>query len=80
MRGEINDAALSILEADKEDVDKMTANITRTIEEMKEEARLAGELKGKLQAAKSLLDILDDETIADRIGLPLEKVKALREE
>ncbi|MEG0502109.1 MAG: hypothetical protein RR525_07805 [Cellulosilyticaceae bacterium] len=34
--------------------------------------------KGKLEAAKALLDILDDETISSKIGLSLEKVKSLR--
>ncbi len=34
--------------------------------------------KAKLENAKSLLDILDDETIAVKIGLPLDVVKELR--
>lgn len=72
---EIKDVALSILNADKEDVDKMTANITRTIEEIKEEA----ELKGRIDVAVSLLDVLDDETIASKTKLPIEKIKQLRE-
>lgn len=72
---EIKDVALSILNADKEDVDKMTANITRTIEEIKEEA----ELKGRIDVAVSLLDVLDDETIASKTKLPIEKIKRLRE-
>lgn len=72
---EIKDIALSILDADKEDVDKMTANITRTIEEIKEEA----ELKGRIDVAISLLDVLDDETIAIKTKLPIEKIKQLRE-
>ena len=71
---EIKDVALNILDADKEEVDKMTANITRTIEEIKEEA----ELKGRIDVAISLLDVLDDETIAVKVRLPLEKVKELR--
>ncbi len=81
---EIKDVALSILDADKEDVDKMTANITRTIEEIKEEAKLEGKLEGKLAAklelARELLDVLDDETIAVKTKLPLEKIKELRRE
>ncbi len=36
--------------------------------------------QGKLEVARALLDLLDDETIASRIGLALEKVKALRKE
>ena len=34
--------------------------------------------QNKLENAKALLDLLDDETIAERIGLPLEVVKQLR--
>lgn len=39
-----------------------------------------GAEKAKLENAKSLLDILDEETIAERIGLPLETVRKLKEE
>ena len=73
---EIKGVALSILDADKEEVDKMTANITRTIEEIKEDA----ELKGRLDVAISLLDVLDDETIAIKTKIPLERIKLLRQE
>lgn len=31
-----------------------------------------------LEAAKNLLDVLSDEVIAEKIGLPLEKVQELR--
>lgn len=58
---EIKDIALSILDADKEDVDKMTANITRTIEEIKEEAKSERKLSAKIELVKELLDVLDDE-------------------
>lgn len=36
--------------------------------------------QAKLENAKNLLDLLDEETIADRIGLPLETVQKLKEE
>ncbi len=39
-----------------------------------------GREEGKKEAARALLDLLDDETIVSRIGLPLEEVKALRKE
>lgn len=39
-----------------------------------------GRVEAKKEAAKALLDLLDDETIASRIGLTLEEIKALREE
>jgi predicted transposase/invertase (TIGR01784 family) len=35
--------------------------------------------KGKKEAARALLDLLDDKTIATRIGLSIEEVKSLRE-
>ena len=39
-----------------------------------------GEEQGKLEAAKKLLDILDERVIAERIGLPLETVQKMKEE
>lgn len=64
----------------------MVANITRTIEELKEEAEYRGMKKGieqgieqgKLDVAKALLDILDDETIAAKTGIALELIQSLR--
>ena len=76
---EIAEQAVEILESDKEEVESMVANITRTIEEMKEEAEHKGIEKGKLGVAKALLDVLDDETIAIKTGLPLAVVQELRE-
>lgn len=37
-----------------------------------------GREEGKEEAARALLDLLDDETIASRIGLSLEEVRGLR--
>lgn len=37
-----------------------------------------GEEKGKLEAAKALLDILSDEAIAKRLQIPIEQVRELR--
>ena len=39
-----------------------------------------GKERGKLEAAKALLDILSDEAIAKRLELPVEQVKKLRQE
>ena len=36
--------------------------------------------KGKIEIAKNLLDILDDETIALKTGLEIDEVKKLRKE
>ena len=61
----------------------MVANITRTIEEMKEEAEHRGIEKGiqegRLDIARELLDILDNETIAIKTGVPLAIVQELRQ-
>ena len=48
------------------------------IEFGKEEGKTEGIKLGKLSAAKELLDILDDEVIAKKLGLSLEEVKELR--
>ena len=39
-----------------------------------------GQLKAKLEAAKKLLDVLDVETIAEKLDLPIEQVRKLKEE
>ena len=39
-----------------------------------------GVMDGKIDAAKNLLDILDENTIAEKVGLPLDIVKKLKEE
>ncbi|MCT4592786.1 MAG: hypothetical protein N4A57_00715, partial [Anaeromicrobium sp.] len=37
-----------------------------------------GELKKAIEIAKKLLDILDDETISSKTGLPVDKIRELR--
>ena len=44
------------------------------------EGRLEGQMKEKIAIARSLLDILDDDTISQRVGLDIKEVKKLREE
>lgn len=44
-----------------------------------EEGRKEGKLEEKLEIARNLLDVLDDETIARKTGLSIEEVKKLRE-
>ncbi|MDV4151422.1 hypothetical protein R0131_11270 [Clostridium sp. AL.422] len=39
----------------------------------------SAEKKAKLEIAKNLLDILDNETIADKTGLDIEEIKVLRD-
>ena len=49
------------------------------IEEGRKEGREEGRLEEKLDIARNLLDVLDDETIAKKTGLSIEEVKRLRE-
>ena len=44
------------------------------------EGREEGRAEVKKEVARAVLDLLDDETIASRMGLPLEEVTALRKE
>ena len=39
----------------------------------------SAEKRGKLEVAKNLLDVLDDEVIAEKTGLDIEEIKSLRE-
>lgn len=39
----------------------------------------SAEKRGKLEVAKNLLDVLDDEVIAEKTGLGIEEIKSLRE-
>lgn len=75
---EIAEQAIGILDADKKEVDNMVANITRTIEEMKQEERREAMRERDLELARALLDALDDHTIALKTGLPLEEIQELR--
>lgn len=79
LNDEIKDVAIDILDSDKKEVDKMTANITLTINELKEEAIRQGMQKGMaegiekatLQIAKNMLmagvsiDIIHTSTMLD---------------
>lgn len=66
----------------------MLANNAFTIKEMEEEVKKEGreevikigEEKAKLELARDLLDVLDDEIIVKKFGLNIEVVRKLREE
>ena len=47
-------------------------------EKGREEGREEGRECALIEAAKNLLDILSDEVISEKIGLPIEKVQELR--
>ncbi len=110
LQDEVARQAIEILDTNKKEVDCMVANITRTIEEMKEAAKFKGLQEGrqeglqerrqeglqeglqrglqqglqegrqkeKLELAKALLDVLDNEMIAQKTKLPLDVVQDLR--
>ena len=48
--------------------------------EGRQEGKQEGEESAKLNTAKNLLDILEPNVIAERVGLPLEKVMYLKED
>ncbi len=59
------------------------ADMCQAIKDLMEDSRIEGIEQGietnKIVNAKNLLDILSDEVIAEKIGLPIETVRALRE-
>jgi len=57
---------------------KMPFVIDLTDDPVYQEGLEEGKLKEKIAVATSLLDILDDETIAKKVGLTLEEVKKIR--
>ncbi len=75
---DIAEEAKKILDANKEEVERMVANNAFMLKELKEKAEKEGIEKGKIEIAKNLLDILDDETISQKTGLEIEKIKELR--
>ena len=79
---DVAETAIEILESKREEVENMVARNAFMIEEMKEEAEgkgfEKGKIEGKIEIAKNLLDILDDETIATKTGLDIEVVLRLR--
>ena len=54
--------------------------IEKGIEKGKKAGLLEGQYQEKLAIARSLLEILDDETISDKVKLPIKEVKKLRRE
>ena len=64
-----------ISEGGKNDVCKAIQDL---MADSKEEGREEGREKALIETAKNLLDVLSDEVIAEKIGLPLEKVQELR--
>ena len=50
------------------------------METSEEKGRKEGREMALIEAAKNLFDILSDEVIAEKLGLPLEKVQELRKE
>lgn len=64
------------------DVEGGKKNVCKAIQDLMDDSRAEGMEKGReltlIENAKNLLDVLSDEVIAEKIGLPLEKVKELR--
>ena len=64
----------------KDKVSALNEAERKGIEKGIEKGRKEGIEEGKLEIAKNLLDILDDETISLKTGLTIEKIKELRRE
>ena len=93
---QLAESAIKILESKREDVEVMVANNMFILTEFREKAEKEGLQKGleqglqeglqqgieqtKIENARNLFDVLDDETISKRIKLDLDRVKKLREE
>jgi hypothetical protein len=59
-------------------MEKMVANNAFMIKEMKEKIEKQTRKQDKIQIAKNLMDILDNETIALKTGLKIDEVSKLR--
>ena len=94
IEGTLADFAIDILESDRKEVELMVANNAFILKEMRENSKAEGKIEGreeglkegleegrkeeKINIAKKLLDILDDETIALKTELPIEVIQDLR--
>ncbi|MGL5068294.1 MAG: hypothetical protein ACRC6T_10840, partial [Sarcina sp.] len=80
----LKEKAIDLLESNKEEVVRMVANNAFAIKEMKEEERKEGikegELKGKIEAIKAILDVFSDEEIAKRLKVDVELVEKIRKD
>lgn len=93
---QLAESAIKILESKREDVEVMVANNMFILTEFREKAEKEGLQMGlkqgleqgieqgieknKIENAKNLFDVLDDETISKKIKIDLDKVKKLRKE
>ncbi len=70
-----------IITAQKQEVESMTSNISRTLREEYEKAKREGLEKGKIEDAKNFLILgVDEEIVAKGTGLSLDKIKEIKEE
>lgn len=75
---ELNKKVKAIKENQSMEVEYMT--LLERDKQKFQAGKIEGKIEGKVEFAKSLLDLLDDQTIAERSQLPLEMIKSLREE
>ncbi|MCI5159315.1 MAG: Rpn family recombination-promoting nuclease/putative transposase, partial [Candidatus Electrothrix sp. AUS1_2] len=54
--------------------------ISKGVEQGRAEGRAEGEQQKALEIARNLIDLLDDATIAEKVGLPVEKIARLRQD
>ena len=63
----------------KDKISELNAAMKEGIEKGRVEGREEGERNKAIEIARNLLDILDDEIIANKTGLDIEVIKGLRE-
>jgi predicted transposase/invertase (TIGR01784 family) len=73
---------IKILDESKpEEAEQMVTNIEKIIENLYEEGLMAGELKGKIEVAKNLLNKnLAEDLISETTGLPVEQIRKIKSE
>ena len=76
--------SIELISVKDEQVNGGKADMCQAIKELMEDSRIEGIEQGieanKLANAKNLLDVLSDDVIAEKIGLPISKVQELRAE
>lgn len=71
--------SVELISVKDEKVNGGKTNMCQAIKDLMEDSKIEGIEQNKLVNAKNLLDVLSDEVIAEKIGLPIEKVQELRE-
>lgn len=66
------------MDSQQKEFETRTSSMTKTIEEAIKKAEQRGRIQEKLDIAVALIDILDEEVIAERLNLSIEKIRELK--